>query len=200
MPQLPISMGCLYLSRTYRAPDRTSVIETLARATRENPFDTGHRRANPFATGHRVAPYTPTPQDSRPPRPPCIAAQDIMFLCCNVDHRPEGAERAMLYTTMWDPVRNRWLEHWHCSVCGLTVGPSDVPPFPHWHIFDCPSHGRHTVVVDGLPGSLARLAQGTRGVLTGWSANVLKVSIIAMIRGGFLAFDNCRGPAFPTGL
>ena len=138
----------VYTCPAPRAPDRTSVIETLARATRANPFDTGHRRANPFATGHRAAPHTPTPQGSRPPRPPCIAAQDIMFLCCNVDHRPEGAERAMLYANIWDSATNRWQDSWHCNICGLTVGRRDVPPFPHWHISGCPHHGRHTVVVD----------------------------------------------------
>ena len=134
------SPWAVYTCPAPRAPDRTSVIETLAWATRQI---TRHR----VAPGHRVAPYTPTPQASRPPRP-VAAAQDIMFLCCGVDHRPEGAERAMLYTTRWDSARNRWLESWHCNMCDLTVGRRDVPPFPHWHIFGCPNHGRHTVVVD----------------------------------------------------
>ena len=136
--------------RAPEAPDGTSVIETLARATLRNQFDTGHRRANPSATGNRLAPSTRTGWVPRP----VVATQDIMFLCCNVDNRggaeprPEGAERAMMYTITWDFGLNRWKESWRCTMCGLSVGRSAVPPYPHWHVFDCPSHGRHTVVVD----------------------------------------------------
>ena len=96
-------------------------------------------RAAPYDIGH------PPPRPAAPPK-------DVMFMCCHDGDGPLGtyevAERAMSYSPHLNEVSNRWLDFWHCEVCGLLVDRRDVPAFPPDHLGRCSRHGRHTVVVD----------------------------------------------------
>jgi len=98
---------------------------------------------------HRAAPYA---VGRRPPPRPLMPPRDVMFLCCHDGDDPLGtyevAERAMSYSPHLNEVSNRWLDFWHCEVCGLLVDRRDVPAFPPDHLGRCSRHGRHTVVVD----------------------------------------------------